>query len=123
MNATTLGSVVPQLLTTDPPIMIVPALAKTLGIPEAAILQHIHDMSQQPDCGVINDGYKWIDHTLEQWHSKLSCWSLSTLERAIAKLKARGLIHIARLNPHKFTRTNYYRIDYQKLADISECGV
>lgn len=122
MNATVLGSVAPKLLTTDTPIIILPALAKTLGIPEAAILQQIHYMSQQPDFGVLHDGHRWIYNTLEQWHSKLSCWSLATIERAIAKLKARGLIHIAQLNPHKSIRTNYYRIDYAMLADIPECA-
>ncbi len=109
-----------SLLTTDSPIIILPSLATAFGIPEAALLQQIHYLALNPKKGLMHQGRKWVYNTLEQWHAKFCCWSMATIERAIAKLRQLGVIHVERLGPHKTIRTNYYRIDYAKLAHLPE---
>lgn len=108
------------LLTTESPLVLLPSVASEFGIAEAVILQQIHYMSQQKGKGIVHDGHKWIYNTLDQWHAKLSCWSMATIERAITKLKKLGVILVDRLGHHKSIRTNYYRIDYLKLTHIPE---
>ena len=109
-----------SLLTTDSPIIILPSLATAFGIPEAALLQQIHYLALNPKKGLMHQGRKWVYNTLEQWHAKFCFWSMATIERAIAKLRQLGVIHVERLGPHKTIRTNYYRIDYAKLAHLPE---
>lgn len=108
------------LITNETPIIIPPALAKAYGVPEAALLQQIHYMSNQQRLGVIHEGKKWVYNSLEQWHTKLNFLSEKTIERAIANLKNLGIIQIKRLSPNKSDRTNYYLIDYSKLSHIPE---
>jgi hypothetical protein len=109
-----------NLLTAESPIIILPSLATEFGIPEAALLQQIHYTAMQKEKGLTHQGHKWIYNTLDQWHAKFSCWSMATIERAITKLRKLGIIHIQRLGHHKSIRTNYYRIDYPKLAHIPQ---
>lgn len=109
-----------HLLTAESPLVLLPSLASEFGIAEAIILQQIHYISQQDGKGLIHDGHKWIYNTLEDWHNKLSCWSMATVERALSKLKKLGIILVDRLGKHKSNRTNYYRIDYPKLAHIPQ---
>jgi len=109
-----------SLLTTDSPIIILPSLAIEFGITVAALLQQIHYLALNPKKGLMHQGRKWVYNTLEQWHAKFCFWSMATIERAIAKLRQLGVIHVERLGPHKTIRTNYYRIDYAKLAHIPE---
>lgn len=106
-----------RLLLNETPIIILPTLAKQYSVVEAALLQQIHYMNQQPKLGLIHQGYKWVYNTLSDWQQHFSCFSRSTIERAIARLKATGLIVIEKLNPYKTVRTNYYRIDYSKLPE------
>ena len=110
----------PKLLTRDTPIIILPTLAAAFGILEAVFLQQLHYLSLQSKIGIRHDGHKWIYNTLDQWHGVLPCWSVASIERAITKLKKLGVIHIEKLSPHRSNRTNYYRIDYAKIADLAD---
>ena len=110
----------PKLLTRDTPIIILPTLAAAFGILEAVFLQQLHYLSLQAKVGIRHDGHKWIYNTLDQWHSVLPCWSVASIERAITKLKKLGVIQIEKLSPHRSNRTNYYRIDYAKIADLAD---
>ena len=104
-----------RLILDETPIILSPSLAKQYSIVEAALLQQIHYMSQQPKLGLMHQGYKWVYNTLRDWQAHFACFSQSTIERAITRLKAAGLILIEKLNAYKTVRTNYYRIDYSKL--------
>jgi len=120
MNEHAHGSATSRLLTAESPLVLLPSLASEFGIAEAIILQQIHYMSQQTDKGITRNGHKWVYNTLEDWHNKLSCWSIATVERTITKLKKLGIILVDRLGKKKSDRTNYYRIDYPKLAHIPQ---
>lgn len=113
----------PKLLTRDTPIIILPTLAAEFGLLEAAFLQQLHYSSLQDKIGIRHSGHKWVYNTLDQWHDQLPCWSIASLERAIAKLKKLGIIHIEQLSQHRSNRTNYYRIDYPKIAHLVDFAI
>ena len=113
----------PKLLTSDTPIIILPTLAAEFGLLEAAFLQQLHYSSLQDKIGIRHSGHKWVYNTLDQWHDQLPCWSIASLERAITKLRKLGIIHIQQLSQHRSNRTNYYRIDYPKIAHLIDFAI
>lgn len=121
MNSTIQGQApTSKLLTSDTPIILLKSVAAEFGVVEAAFLQQLHYISSQSKLGTLHNGFKWIYNTLDQWRQQLSCWSKATIERAIRRLRERGVIEIAKLSPHKSNRTNYYRIDYSKITHLIE---
>lgn len=107
-----------KLLTAETPILLQPSLVKAFGVVAATFLQQLHYFSTQSTLGTLHNGFKWIYNTMDQWQRRLSCWSKSTIERAIARLSQQGVVLIDQLDPHKYNRTNYYRIDYSKIAHL-----
>jgi hypothetical protein len=121
MNTTIQGQApTSKLLTSDTPIILLKSVAAEFGVVEAAFLQQLHYISSQSKLGTLHNGFKWIYNTVDQWRQQLSCWSKATIERAIRRLRERGIIEIAKLSPHKSNRTNYYRIDYSKITHLIE---
>lgn len=113
----------PNRLTADTPILILPSLALEFGIVEAAFLQQLHYHAQQTQYGLLHQGHRWIYNTLEQWQAQLACWSVATIERAIAHLKKLGIIVIDKLGNHKSNRTNYYRIEYSTIVHLVDFAI
>lgn len=115
-----------KLLTNELPLILLPALAKKLGSRSAAIvLQQIHYWTQNPKCGRVIDGVRWIYNTYLQWTEQLLL-SISTIKRAIALLKNLGLILVEQHDKSEWNHRNYYRIDYEALKALqlsigSEC--
>jgi hypothetical protein len=103
--------------------VLLSSLVETFGVVGATFLQQLHYISSQSSQGLLHDGYKWIYNTVEQWRLKLKCWSTSTIERTIARLKQHGVLLIDKLSAHKSNRTNYYRIDYSKIAHLVDFSV
>lgn len=107
-----------KLLTSDRPLIVLPALAKEIKTNAAVVLQQIHYWSQNPNCGKVIDGEKWIYNTFEAWQEQLSHLSVSTIKRAIALLRKLKLIVVEQHNRNQWDHTNYYRIDYQALETL-----
>lgn len=107
-----------KLLTSDRPLIVLPALAKEIKTNPAVVLQQIHYWLQNPNCGKVIDGEKWIYNTFEQWQEQLSHLSVSTIKRAIALLRKLKLIVVEQHNRNQWDHTNYYRIDYQVLETL-----
>ncbi|MGL5926214.1 hypothetical protein [Chroococcidiopsis sp.] len=106
-----------KLLTKEYPLTVLPALAKKLGTTAAMLLQQIHYWTQKK-CGKVIDGVRWIYNTYKQWQEQLSFLSLSTVKRAIAKLKELNLILVEQHDKSDWNHTNYYRIDYESLKSL-----
>lgn len=115
-----------KLLTNELPLILLPTLGKKLGSRSAAIvLQQIHYWTQNPKCGRVIDGVRWIYNTYLQWTEQLLL-SISTIKRAIALLKNLGLILVEQHDKSEWNHRNYYRIDYKALKALqlsigSEC--
>lgn len=104
-----------RLLTTESPLIVLPSLARELGLEEAIILQQLHYLLGS--ASTISKGRAWVYNTYEQWADLLPI-PLARIKRAFTKLRKLGLIVVEKLARWKTNRTNYYSIDYARLADI-----
>lgn len=106
------------------PLIASPEMAKVLGITAATLLQKLYFLINETRKRKTKKnlttykGRKWWFHTYEEWKETLGMFSVSTIKRAVAKLRALGLIQVAKLSDVKSDRVNYYTIDYKKLKDL-----
>lgn len=109
-----------KLLINEYPLLVLPSLAKRIGLNEAIVLQQLHYWLGQPNAGVFVDGYKWIHNTYEEWQVNFPFWSVDTVKRTIHDLEKSGIIISAQSAPNPFDKTKSYRIDYQHPALLDE---
>jgi hypothetical protein len=83
-------------------------LASKIGRSEATVLQQAHYWMSVRG-GKSIDGVKWFWKTYQQWAEELSL-SVSTIRRAIAKLKTLGLISIEKLSAKTYYQANWYTV-------------
>ena len=106
-----------KLLTTEQPLMLLPSLACEFGMVEAIFLQQLHYWLQKAE--KTHDGKRWTLASLQQWSKQLPFVSTATINRAIARLRKMGIVLVEKLANWKNNRTNYYSIQYDKLAHIA----
>ena len=106
------------------PIIASPMLCKELGLPAASFFQKLYYLLNETGKYkrkknlTQHNNRKWWFHTFEEWTSTLGLFSLSTIKRAVSKLKELGLIEINKLDSNKSMRVNYYTINYKKLKEL-----
>lgn len=105
-----------KLLISEPPLQVLPSLAKEIGLNEAIVVQQIHYWLIRSEHE--HDGKKWIYNSYESWREQFPFWSVRTIRRIIAGLKESGIIKIGNYNKLKIDRTLWYTIDYNKIP----CG-
>lgn len=126
-----------RLLLNAQPLVIIPALAVTVGLTEAIFLQQLHywiQLSGDPghNIGVVHEERRWIYNTIPQWSLQFPFLSARTLQRAISHLIRDGLViadtlarfpDIAKQTGHDpRNQITYYTIDYQRVASIAGDG-
>ena len=96
-------------------MLILPSLAKIIGLNEGILLQQIHYWlrSSRHEKG----GYKWIYNTYAQWLEQFPFWSEKTLRRTVRRLEEKEIIISTVEFNHSINKTKWYRIDYRTLAD------
>jgi len=94
-----------------------PTLAKAYGMAAATFIQKLHYILLN-QAKVEHNKKKYWYHTLDEWVKCIGFYSVSTIKRIIKKLESEGILIIKKLNECKWTRTNYYSIDYKKLQQI-----
>lgn len=109
-----------KLLINDKPIIILPLLAKEIGLNEAVILQQVHYWLTTSKH--VKDGKKWVYNTYKDWQEQMPFWSEKTIKRTIKSLEEQGLLLSANYNALKKDKTKWYTIDYEKLAEIEIDG-
>ncbi|KYD24588.1 DnaD domain-containing protein [Parageobacillus toebii] len=107
-----------RLLLDDEPLVILPSLAVAIGLNESIFVQQLHYWLEKSEH--VHDGYKWVYNTYEDWREQFPFWSESTIRRIITKLEKIGIIVAANLNRSKIDKTKWYRIDYEKLAELTQ---
>lgn len=107
-----------KLIIHEPPLQVLPSLAKAIGLNEAIALQQIHYWLQNPKAGIVQNGHKWIFNTYEEWKEQFPFWSVSTIRRVFSSLEKQGLLISEQLNQHEHDMTNFYRIDYGLLEQM-----
>lgn len=106
-----------SLLIEEPPLQVLPSLAKSIGLNEAIVLQQIHYWLRKSNN--VKDGHKWIYNSMTNWQKQFSFWSLPTVKRVFRSLESQGLLITANYNKAGFDKTKWYRINYEKLQHMS----
>lgn len=108
-----------NLLINEPPLLVLPSLAKVIGLNESLVLQQLHYWLQNSKVGVTRNGIKWVYNTYGDWQSEsFPFWSLSTIERTFRSLEKRGLVISEQLDAKKHDQRKYYRINYAVLETL-----
>lgn len=108
------GFYMKKYLIDEMPLIIMPTLAKVIGLNESIVLQQIHYWLNNSNHEF--DDRKWIFNTLEEWHKQFPFWSLRTLQRIFDDLTEKGILIKGNYNKMKLDRTTWYTIDYDKLT-------
>lgn len=107
-----------KLLINESPLQVQPSLAMAIGLNEAIFLQQLHYWVGTSR--FIRDGQRWVYNTYSDWLLQLKYMSLPTLKRTIKSLKEKKLVRVERFDKLRSNQVNYYSIDYETLAIISE---
>lgn len=108
-----------RLLLDEPPLLVMPSLAKAIGLEPAIVLQQLHYWSTKAQ---PRDGRQWVYNTIAQWAEQFPFWSERTMRRILAELKASGLVDVTEFNASRGDRTPFYAINYARLAEVEACG-
>ena len=100
-----------RLLIDEPPLQVLPSLARELGLNEAIMLQQMHYWLIKSSHEF--EGVKWFYKTLEDWQTEFPFWSTMTIRRTLTNLEKQKVIRIGNFNKKKFDKTKWYTIDYQ----------
>ena len=102
-----------RLLISEPPLLVLPLLAKTIGLNEAILLQQLHYWLKRSkhEAG----GERWVYNTYADWLEQLPFWSEKTLRRIVKNLEDSQLLISTYEFNFSINKTKWYRIDYTKL--------
>ncbi|WP_428910813.1 conserved phage C-terminal domain-containing protein [Niallia sp. Krafla_26] len=107
-----------KLLIEDNPMIILPSLAKKIGLNQAIVIQQFHYWLVSSKHTI--DGRKWIYNSYKKWEEQFVFWSGKTIERTIRSLEEQGYLQSANYNRSKQDKTKWYTINYAKLAELDE---
>ncbi|NPC91194.1 hypothetical protein HOO54_02725 [Bacillus sp. WMMC1349] len=109
------------LLLDEYPLIVIPSLAKEIGLNEAIVIQQVHYWLKSS--GKEIEGRKWIYNTYDEWLEQFPFWSKSTLRRIVSSLEESGLLITGNFNKMKADKTKWYSIDYDRLFKMSRGSV
>lgn len=99
-----------------------PVLAKVIGLNEAIILQKLNDLIElnKNDGRYLKEGSIWTNQSVAALCEKYFPYmSLSTVKRAIYKLKKLNLIKIKRFYSEEVkSGTNWYSLNYKAIENM-----
>ena len=103
------------MLLDERPLVLLPSLAKAVGVNEAIAIQQLHFHAANPDNGRVHNGERWIFKTYCDWHATdFPFWSERTIRRTFLTLEKKRLI-VSCQPEGRDSRRKYYRIDYEEL--------
>lgn len=71
----------------EPPLLVLPSLAREIGLNEAMIVQQLHWLGRRrPD--------RWVERSMREWHRTFPFWSQRTIERVFAGLRELGWVEV-----------------------------
>lgn len=112
-----------NLLIKEPPLQVLPSLAKSIGLNEALVLQQLHYWLENPKTGVEIEGHKWIYNTYDEWLEQFPFWSVSTIQRVFVSLEKAELVISQQFDKARYDRKKYYRINYETVESIEDSNL
>ena len=109
-----------KLLIYEPPLQILPTLARIIGLNESIFIQQLHYWVNNPKTnGTLSGGYKWVYNSYTQWQEdNFPFWSVATIQRVVSNLEKKNLI--VTIQKRSTERKKYYRINYPELERVIE---
>lgn len=112
-----------KLLIPEPPLQVLPSLAKAIGLNQAIVLQQVHYwLVIQQKAGndfVHREGKWWCYNTYQEWQeNNFPWWCIRTIKRIFERLRERGLIITRKFNVAEGDHTLWYTVNYEKLAQL-----
>jgi hypothetical protein len=105
------------LITPENPLLVPPLLAAKIGWESAMILQQIHYFSDRSK-HIRPDGRRWFWLTYEGWAQKIPFLKMSTIRRAIDKLRQLKLIDVFRHSQHTWYQANWYTVNTESVKAL-----
>lgn len=100
-------------LINEPPLLVLPSLAKHLGINHAIFLQQMHYWLR---CSKhVHDGHRWVYNTYADWQQQMPWLTVRGVRKIINDLETGGYIVSGTFNRMAFDKTKWYRINYDAL--------
>ncbi|BET62888.1 MULTISPECIES: hypothetical protein [Yersinia pseudotuberculosis complex] len=113
-----------KLLINEPPLQVLPSLAKKIGLNEAILIQQIHYWLSRSNHQ--HDARKWFYKSAAEWADELGFWSDSTIRRTLANLLEMRLISVRQLHKvllnEPYNRTKWYSINYDQLEQLNSAN-
>src|SRR5690625_2721742 len=106
-----------NLLLDEYPLIVLPTLAKKIGLNESIMLQQIHFWIRKEKH--LYDGKYWVYNTYKEWEKQFAFWSISTIRRTMTSLEKQNLILTGNYNKAGFDNTKWYTINYGRLFNMS----
>lgn len=113
-----------SLLIDEPPMLMLPSLAKVLkSADKAIIVQQIHYWLQikrkAKDTRSFKEGRWWVYNSFREWHKQFIWISERTIQRHFKDLVAQGIIIVGNFNNQNYDRTNWYTLSYERLNKLT----
>lgn len=104
----------------EPPLLLRPTLATTLGVNEAIVIGQVHYWLKKLSDDPIHQkgGKTWIWNTYREWNHQFPFWGYSTIRRTFRKLERLGILLCDNYNANRTDKTKWYSIDYDVLAKL-----
>ena len=82
-----------RVLLDERPLILLPSLAKAVGVDAAIAIHQLHFHLTSPRNGRVRDGKRWVFNTYEQWQENdLPFWNVFKIQRVFLELEKRKLI-------------------------------
>jgi hypothetical protein len=102
--------------------VLLPSLAKAVGVDGAIVLQQLHYYLGNPQCGREHEGHRWVYNTYEDWQQHdFPFWPAYRVGQILRQLQKRGLVLSCQPETRAdgaCNRRKYYRIDYDQLDSV-----
>ena len=104
-----------KLIIDEQPLVLLPSLAKAIGLTEAVVLQQIHYWVSKKKH--FYDQKYWTYNSYEGWQDQFSFLTPRQIQYAINNLEKCGLLISGNYNKLAIDRTKWYTINYEKLNE------
>lgn len=105
-----------KLLLNELPLIVLPSLAKAVGLNESIILQQIHYWLTKKLH--FYHGKYWTYNSYEKWRDQFPFFTARQLRYAIKHLEKKGVLISGNFNKSSIDRTKWYSINYEKLESF-----
>ena len=102
-----------KMLLDEKPLIVLPSLAKAIGVNPAIVLQQIHYWLQEKKH--FYDGSYWTYNTYDSWSEQFQHLTPRGVRSILDKLEKIGLVESNNYNKSGYNHTKWYTINYNVL--------